>query len=170
MKKQVKLYNVMFPIWLLWLFPLTMVFCGIGNFIIDFLVLTISMKALKISEPLKKAKSYILTAWIYGFLADIIGAIILFIVSNLFNESNSSFGKWWEETFYYLHYDPYHNIYSALMLIFAFAVAAIFIYIFNIKFVLKKLDVDDAIRRKLALSMAIFTAPYLFLIPSKYMY
>ena len=47
MKKEIKLYNVIFPIWMLILIPPLWLVVLPGNFLIDLLVLYISMRILK---------------------------------------------------------------------------------------------------------------------------
>ena len=49
-KNDTKLYNVLFPFWMLLLFPQVWLIVLPGNFIIDSLVLIMSMLVLKISE------------------------------------------------------------------------------------------------------------------------
>ncbi len=46
----------------------------------------------------------------------------------------------------------------------AIAISAVLIYNFNLKICLKNSDLDDNIKRKLALWLAIITAPYFFYI------
>ena len=77
--KQVKLYNVMFPIWLLWLFPFTWIVVLPGNFIVDLLVIVLTMRHLKVDDVKAKAKKVILKVWLMGFVADFIGCIGMFI-------------------------------------------------------------------------------------------
>ena len=67
MKKEIKLYNVLFPIWLLMLFPVCWLFIIPGNFIIDSLVLIISMYALKINDKKQFYKKNILKIFIFTF-------------------------------------------------------------------------------------------------------
>ena len=59
-KKSIKLYNVIFPIWLLWLIPMTWVIVLPANFLIDLLVVVLTMKYLKVKEIKLNAKSVIL--------------------------------------------------------------------------------------------------------------
>lgn len=47
MKKEVRLYNVLFPIWLLWIFPQVWLVLLPGNLLIDCLVLTGALFVLK---------------------------------------------------------------------------------------------------------------------------
>ena len=77
-KNDVKLYNVIFPIWLLWLFPVTWIVVLPGNFIVDLLVVVLTMKWLKITDIKRKTKSVVLKVWIFGFLADLIGTAGMF--------------------------------------------------------------------------------------------
>ena len=49
-KKDVKLYNALFPFWFLLLFPQVWLIVLPGNFLIDSIVLIISMFALKMTE------------------------------------------------------------------------------------------------------------------------
>ena len=60
MKKDVKLYNVLFPFWMLLLFPQMWLIVLPGNFIIDSLVLLISMAVLKISDKKQWYNQHIL--------------------------------------------------------------------------------------------------------------
>ena len=50
MKKECKFYNILFPIWMLILFPIAWVIIVPANFIIDSIVLFISMSLLKLSN------------------------------------------------------------------------------------------------------------------------
>ena len=81
-KGAVKLYNVLFPFWMLMLFPQLWLIILPGNFIIDSLVLLISLKMFKICESKRWYKTYILKIFAFGILSDIIGsAYMLFIPS-----------------------------------------------------------------------------------------
>ena len=57
MKKKVTLYNLVFPVWLLWIVPLTWIVVLPVNFFIDLLVVVVTMKYLKISDMKQKAKA-----------------------------------------------------------------------------------------------------------------
>ena len=47
LKKELKLYNVIFPIWFLWLVPITWIVVLPANFIIDLAVIVLTLKYLK---------------------------------------------------------------------------------------------------------------------------
>lgn len=168
----IKLYNVIFPIWLLWLFPMTWFIVLPLNFIIDTTVVLITIKVLRLSNN-GIYKKIILKVWVFGFLSDFIGTFFMF-VPNLIDSSldyNSPMGKWWYENLTNaVSYNPYESIFSFLWITVAVIITSFFIYVFNYKISLKNIEIEDSSKKKLALSIAIFTAPYLFFIPTKWFY
>lgn len=147
MKKEIKLYNVLFPIWLLMLFPACWLFIIPGNFIIDSLVLIISMYALKINDKKQFYKKNILKIFIFGFLSDIIGSLFLLLMFVL------EIGQMGDE--------PYLTIPGLL-------ISAGLIFVFNYFITFKK--IDKKLRFKLSIIYTIITAPYTFLIPMSWIY
>ncbi|MBQ4524424.1 MAG: hypothetical protein IJA10_16010, partial [Lachnospiraceae bacterium] len=83
MKKTVTLYNLVFPVWLLWIVPLTWIVVLPVNFFIDLLVVVVTMKYLKISDMKQKAKAVIVRVWLMGFAADFIGSFVMYITTML---------------------------------------------------------------------------------------
>lgn len=166
-KKDVKLYNVIFPIWLLWLFPITWIVILPANFIIDLLVVILTLKFLRIENIKMITKSIILKVWLLGFLADIIGTGLMLLSSFISLDYNTAFGKWWYDNITNaVSYNPYESVYAVLWVMICATITAVVIYIFNYKLVLKKSGLEESQKRKLALSLAIFTAPYTFFIPT----
>lgn len=162
--KQIKLYNVMFPIWLLWLFPLTWIVVLPGNFIIDCLVVVLAMKHLKIENVKAKTKKVIIRVWIMGFVADFIGCIGMFIFNLV--EFDSKFVT--NDFIAALVYNPFEHVGALLWAVFCTIVTAIIIYVFNYFWCLKKIEISDMERKKVALAVAIFTAPYMFFFPTEW--
>ena len=76
----IKLYNVLFPFWMLLLFPQMWAIVLPGNFIIDSIVLIISMFALKMTEKKRFYKRHIFQIWGFGMLSDVIGAAYMFLL------------------------------------------------------------------------------------------
>ena len=97
--KNLKLYNVFFPVWLLILIPFTWVIAIPVNFIVDSLVIFISLKFLKIEEAFQKYKKVIFKVFIFGFLSDFIGSVFLILVTYLgtIGGESSAFIKWFEK-------------------------------------------------------------------------
>ena len=145
MKKNVTLYNVIFPFWMLYLFPVMWLVIIPSNFLIDSLVLIISMFALKIAEKKRFYKKHILKIFAFGMLSDIIGAAFMFLTVWL--EISTMADEWY-------------------LLVPAIILSAGAIFLLNYFFTLKKEDKN--IRLKLALIFAIVTAPYTFFIPTSW--
>ena len=146
--KSVKLYNVLFPVWFLMLLPQLWLIILPGNFLIDSLVLIISMYALKLTEKKTFYKQHILKIFLFGMLSDIIGAAYLFLMAFVFELGIMG--------------DELYLTGPALL------IAAGMIFVLNYFVTFKK--EEKPLRLRLALTFAIVTAPYTFLIPSRWIY
>ena len=144
----VKLYNVLFPFWMLMLFPILWIIILPGNFIIDSLVLLILMKAL--GTEIKKGfyKKHIIKIFCFGMLSDMIGAGYMLLMMLGFE-----LGRMGDEL--YLT-GP------------ALVISALLIFVFNYFITFKGSDLKT--RRIASLTFAIATAPYTFLVPSSWLY
>ncbi len=165
MKKGIKFYNVLFPLWFLLIFPISWLVVLPANFLIDSIVLLMTLKLLKQHDILNTYKKLIIKVWIFGFLSDFISAGFMFLTQIV------EFGDWW-----YHHianpvaYNPFDNPYSLFYVLLAIIIAAVFIYFFNIRYSFNKMGTDTAAKKQIALSLAIFTAPYILLFPSQVLY
>ena len=144
----IKLYNVLFPFWMLLLFPQMWAIVLPGNFIIDSIVLIISMFALKMTEKKQFYKRHIFQIWGFGMLSDIIGAAYMFLLMWAFEVGSMG--------------DELYLTIPALI------ISAALIFVLNYFVTFRKSD--KALRLKLALIFTIVTAPYTFLIPSSWLY
>ncbi len=149
MKKTVKIYNVLFPLWMLLAFPVMWLVVLPANFIIDSVVLLILMKILKISQELrvKFYKKHIFQIFGIGLLADAVGAA--FMLTMVMCELGSMGDEWY-------------------ITIPALLISSVLIYLFNYHKSFRHFNRDT--RLKLALFFTIFTAPYTFLVPSSLLY
>ena len=173
MKKpgQVSLYNVIFPVWMLWLFPLTWLYILPANFIIDSAVLLLTIKFLNMGEWKPIYKRSVVKIWIFGFLADIVGMMLAVVLIDSLLVSESPVGQWWYRNMTNtVTYNPFSNIYAFLWTTVCVTAAALLIYLFHVKISFRKLPIEQALKRKLALSLAVFTAPYLFYLPTFWFY
>lgn len=168
-KKSIKLYNMIFPIWLLWILPITWIVVLPVNFVLDLLVVVLAMKCLKISNIKQNAKTVILRVWIMGFAADFIGTLAMFMSALIDFDYDTMWGKWWySHITNAVYYDPFDNIFSFIWVTACVLLTAFFIYLFNYKWCLKKTDFGDEQKKKISLLLAVFTAPYLFYLPTKW--
>ncbi len=148
MKKEVKLYNVLFPFWMLLLFPQLWLIVIPGNFIIDSIVLLVSMLLFKISDKKDFYKKNILKIFSFGMVSDIIGSAYMLIMM-----IGLQIGRMGDELYLTLP---------------ALIISAICIFILNYFITFRNLS--KGMRFKLALIFAIITAPYTFLVPSSWLY
>lgn len=166
--KQIKLNNVIFPVWFLLFMPPVTFITLFGNFIIDSIVVMICFSVFKLSNHIDLKAFYkknILKVWIFGFLSDILGAIILLYTGILGNFLNLPSG-----VITGINFDPFSNIGALLIVILAMLVSAFFIFIFNYNLTFKKSVEDKKLRFKVAITLAIVTMPWTFLIPTKWFY
>lgn len=167
--KNKKIYNVFFPIWFLLLFPITWIIAIPLNFVIDSIVILLSLKFLRIEETFQKYKKVILKVFLCGFFSDFIGAIFLFLMSTLvvMGEEQSAFFKWINDNIINsIMENPFNNLYAFILMTIAILISGLCIYYLNLKLSFKNADLEEKDKKKLALYMAIFTAPYLFYIPA----
>lgn len=157
----IKLYNLIFPIWFLWLIPITWLVVLPANFLIDLLVVSLTMKYLKVTDIKVNAKSVIFRVWIFGFIADFIGTASMFMASLFDINYETHFGKWWYNNISNpVSYNPFESIYSILWVTVCVIITAFLIYLFNYKFCLKKSNLDHKQKKELALSEGTEKVPF----------
>lgn len=163
-RHSIRCYNVIFPIWFLLLFPLAWLYALPANFIIDSIVLLLALHLLKIEEKGKIYKKTILGVWAFGFIADIIGAAFLLL-------SQLELGDWWQnQVTMPVLLNPWQSIPGFAMVFIALTFAGCLIYFLNYKFLFSKLPQVQKKAKRLCLALAICTAPYLYLVPTDYLY
>lgn len=148
MKKGIKLYNVLFPFWMLMLFPQVWLIILPGNFIIDSVVLLLCMHFLKIADKKDFYIRNILRIFGVGILSDIIGSVYMLIMMIRFE-----MGRMGDELYLTLP---------------ALIISVVCIFALNYYYTFRKCDKE--IRLKMSLAFAIATAPYTFLVPSSWLY
>lgn len=159
MRKNVKLYNIIFPMWSIYffglLFPPLLLILLPANFAADTLFLLLLFWKLGLPEKKKLYWKGIWKTWGFGFLADVISSAIFLALSELID-------------FHKYGINIYLSIQSAEAFLFttaAVVLAGFFIYFFHMKWVWNKVELEEGQKRKIALSMAILTAPYLMYLP-----
>lgn len=166
-----KLYNIIFPIWILRFIPPVIFLSVFGNYILDSLVLIGCFYVFKPSLNLKSFyKNKILKVWLFGFIADFIGSLFLFAIVYLDNMTffDLSIDIPYKIT-HALTFNPFDNFYSFILVCVSMLISFIFIYLLNHKFTFK--DIDDALLRfKLSFTLAIITIPWTFLLPTNLFY
>lgn len=153
MKKQVRLYNVLFPVWMfyLWPSPLWLLILP-ANFVIDSLVIYFSARSQLLLQPGSLWKKKILPVWGIGFLSDLIGSGVVFLLYMLLVEI-----PWMPNLVLFPG--------TTLVSIPGVIVAGFAIYWLNRLLTFRNCGLKKAEIHRLCLHLAIFTAPYTFLIP-----
>lgn len=147
-KNDVRLYNVLFPFWMLLLFPQVWLIVLPGNFLIDSAVLLLGLFLLKITDKKLWYKKHILPIFLFGLLADGIGSAYMLLMMLGFE-----LGRMGDE--------PYLTVP-------ALCISAALIFVFNYFFTFRR--AGASVRLRLSLLFAAATAPYTFLIPSSLLY
>ncbi len=147
-KRDFRLYNIIFPFWILYFSPPFIIYAFLGNLIIDSIVILYTIRSKNIFITRKKLFLYILFAFIFGFIADFIGAFIIWLLSIKLNFiSGFSLG----------------DVKSFFVYILIIIFTGFLIYEFNYKYT-RYIFVNNYHCRRIALRMGIITAPWLFLL------
>lgn len=146
--KNVRLNNVLFPFWMLVLYPMTWFVVLPGNFVIDSLVLLISMFLLGVADKKQCYKKYIMKIFAFGMLSDIVGGIYMFLMLAVFEVARMG-----DELF---------------LTVPAIVISAVLIFVLNYFITFRK--AERSFRLKMSLIFALVTAPYTFLIPNSWIH
>ena len=148
-----RLYNILFPVWLFYLLP-TGVWLLIlpANFAIDSLVLHLAMKRQAVAHPQEVWKRSIIRVWLIGFLGDLLGATLILGIELFLDAAQ-------------LHWNTFLFPGATLVAIPGVALAAFLIYRLDKRFAFAKCELEEPQIQKLSLTLATFTAPYAMLVP-----
>lgn len=148
-----RLYNVLFPAWMFYLFPTGLWLLLLpANLAVDSLVLCLAMKRFGITGRLAVWKRSILRIWAIGFLSDILGASLTLGLFFLIDAAR-------------LPWDVYLFPGTTLLAIPGVLLSGILIYVLDKRFAFAKCAQDKTQIHKLSLALGVFTAPYAMLIP-----
>lgn len=160
MKKDLRLYDVIFPIWFMVILPQTWIFVIAGNFAIDTIILLLYLKIKRIENKKEIWKKSIVRIFLFGLVGDIAGGLLMIGETFIFDTIGLHNISWC------INYNPWGNIFALLYTLLCMAVSSIVIYKLDKKFALNKTSLDDCFKRKIALVFAFFTTPVTFLLPT----
>lgn len=161
MKREHRLYNVIFPIWMLVLFPQVWLIVIPGNLLVDCLVLLLTLLALKHRDKGGVVKQLWWKFWLLGFAADAIGVAWMLLGWLL----AVPFGSWWESSVGHIMHNAFAHPAAFLWTLVGVALAGVCIYCFDKKAMGRCDLLTPREKHIIALVMAIVTAPWLFFIP-----
>lgn len=170
----IRLYNLIFPIWIMLFFPGWWWLLIIpANFALDWFVLRRCMQKRGIDDPAPVLKK---TAWrtcLLGFLADLIGSAALLAVFGALSflgehmidtgdkERGLSLAKWAGNAML----SPWSSVSAFLITALGVLLAGFLISRFNRRMLRKRTALGDDFAKYAAKWLAIATMPYLFLLP-----
>ena len=169
-KGEVKLYNILLPLWLLVFWPSFLWLLLIPlNYLIDRMVLKWSLKDMDDKGAFCRKHSWKIC--LAGFLSDFVGMLLLFgaFMFTSYLKDDSPIRKIVGDIEYGIGYSPFSNFFALITIIVSIAVAGLCIYFFDKK-ILTKAGLDNEQAKSSALKLALITAPYLYLIPSSIIY
>ena len=173
-KKKVTLHNLIFPIWaLVWLPTWLWLILLPANYLIDRLVFTLSAKKTDPELDGKFFRKHTWKLWLFGFLSDFIGSVLLLIP--LLIPPTEEIARHYNQTFFgkfmnALQFNAFQNPGALAYTVFAIDVAGVCIYLFDQRVLIKTGKFTKEQAKSIALKMAVFTAPYLYLLPAKWLY
>lgn len=170
MRRDIRLYNVMFPIWLLCIFPQSWLIIVPGNLVIDCLVLFLTLAALKRRDKRRLMAPLWWRFWWRGFAADMLGTAWMLLGELSFE--HLMLGRRPEQPGFYVSlFDPLSHPISAVWALAGVAIATVCIYRLDLEALRRHSDpLTEREKKAVALSMAVFTAPWTFLLPSSWLY
>lgn len=159
-KNGIRLYNVMFPVWLLVWFPSWLWLLLIpANYLIDRFVLRWSLSGLE--ECGLFCRLHCWKICLAGFLADFIGSALLFAATFLFSSGSRIANA--------LAFNAFSYFPAFLVAVFAILLAGVLIFLFD-RWILARVGLEKELSVKAARNLALITAPYLFLFPTGLLY
>ena len=153
-KNDIRLYNVLFPIWFYLLFPQVWLLILSVNFLVDGLVMYCSARQQGLENTRVLWKERILPVWGIGLLSDLIGAVLIFVIYLIVAAI-----PWFAEFL-----NPIRFPGTALISIPGVILSGIMIYFLNKNLTFRESDLTSNQIHKLCLHLALWTAPYTMLI------
>ena len=155
-----RLYNVLFPIWILIFFPQVLAIVIPGNLIVDAAVLLLALAAMH-----HRAKGAVLRrcwwkVWLLGFAADLIGAAWMVLGGLL-----ATWLPGGAETLGKIMYNPFGHPAAFLWTAAGVAIAGGVIFLLDRRVFRSVPELTSRQSTRLALTFAIVTAPWLFFLP-----
>ena len=157
-KKPLRLYNLMFPVWMLVWFP-SWLWLGLipANYLLDRLVLRHTLAGREDRELFCRKHAWKIC--LAGFAGDFVGAALLFAVYAVSHNPLN----------YALAYQPFSHPGALAVTLASVVLAAGAIFLLD-RAILKKAGLEAVQAGKSAMVLAVITAPYLYFFPSGLLY
>ena len=168
MKSNIRIYNVLLPVWLIIFIPSPLWLLLIpANYLLDRIVLRWSLGDLENKGTFCKKNNWKIC--LAGFASDFVGAIFLFAVNQIMYAIDGERDGILGQAADHIMYNPITNVLAFIIVAISIVLAAICIYTFD-KRILTAAGIDAERAKKSAIRLALITAPYLYLLPSELFY
>ena len=164
-KREIRLYNMILPLWLLWIFPQVWFLLLPGNLLIDTEVLLCALLALRRPDKGRLMKRLWWRIGWRGFAADAAGVAWLLLTLILWDMNVGRRRAFWQKWLEGVMGDPFSHPVAFLWTLAAVAIAGVCIYYLDKK-PMRAAGLTDREAHRAALALAIVTAPWAFLIPT----
>ena len=160
----VRFYNILLPLWLIIFLPSYLWLALIPlNYIIDRAVLRWSLGGMPDKGLFCRKHTWKIC--LAGFLSDLAGSLILLGVSIPVSEISEKF----YDIGHAIMFDPFSDLIGLIIVVSGIAVSAACIYLLD-KRILGKAGLEPELVKRSAIRLALITAPYLYLFPSRLLY
>ena len=160
--------DLVIPLWAFWLFPVCWIAIIPATAILCSIVMYISMLYLKMKDRFKILRKTIIQITCFSFLCDLIVVVFLLLLETGkdFIDLDLDSYHWYKNVFLRaLERNPFSNVLALAVLCSIILLLRILNYQLNKRITFLNIDIEEEKKKKLALSIAIFTAPYIFFIP-----
>ena len=178
--RSVTLHNIIFPVWMiLWIPSFLWLLVIPANYLVDRLVFTLSARRDHPERDAAFFRQHTWKLWLAGFAADFVGAAILLGIALIPDwlgyvtgaGTQAGFLGWFtRHVGTPVMFNPFTDVFALAAVLLVIALSGWLIYAFD-RAILKKAGAfTPAEASRIARNMAVFTAPYLYLLPVTWFY
>lgn len=164
MNNNTKIYNILLPVWLIIFVPslLWLVLIPL-NYIIDRVVLSWGLGEMDGKSLFCRKHTWKIC--LAGFFSDFVGAAVMMLISVVLTDRNEAL----YEIGHAIMFNPFSNLSGLLIVVACIAIPAVCIYFID-KLILNRAGLGPEQVKRAAIRLALITAPYLYLLPSRLLY
>lgn len=160
MKKNQRLYSLIFPVWAVFLFPSAWFAVLPLNLLIDGCLLFVILRLARVENIRAAFFKNVLKVWIFGLLSSCVGFMAQMIPFAFRGSERAA------EISLALSQNPFTDIYAVLLSVLSIIISAAICFLLNFKLTFSKADYTKKVRLFASLVFSVITAPYTLLIPT----
>lgn len=156
--------ETVYPLWIYILSPVSWIVIMPYKFMMVSIALLVCARSYDLNRNVRFYKKNIGWSFVISVAGNLAATLLLYCTQPYFGE------KWYEYMTSAVAYNPFDNVWSMLYVIAAVALTVFLSFCAYSKALFPKTIRDALLCRKVALIVAVFTAPYLYLVPTQYLY